>query len=222
MTARGRFIVLEGGDGAGKGGAIAILAACLRDEGYPVLTTREPGGTPEGLQLRALLLAAEGAVWDRGSELLLMTAARVQHVRRVIEPALQAGTIVLCDRFLGSSLAYQGGGRGIPADLILDLHRRFVGDFWPDLTILLDVDPETGLSRSRRRLGDESVDEGRFEALDHAFHDRVRRSFLDQAARHAARTILIDAGRPIDAVQRDVVDQVRIRLAQFREIDGEA
>jgi dTMP kinase len=222
MTARGRFIVLEGGDGAGKGSAIASLADCLRDDGCQVLTTREPGGTPEGLQLRALLLAEEGKVWDRGSELLLMTAARVQHVRRVIEPALVAGMVVLCDRFLGSSLAYQGGGRGIPPDLILDLHRRFVGDFWPDLTVLLDVDPAVGLQRSRQRLGDDGVDEGRFEALDQDFHERVRRSFLDQAARHPDRTVVIDAGQPIGLVQQAVIGQVRTRLAQFREIDGEA
>ncbi len=222
MPARGRFIVLEGGDGAGKGGAIVSLAAALRDDGYNVLTTREPGGTPEGHQLRALLLAAEGEVWDRGAELLLMTAARVQHVRRVIEPALEAGMVVLCDRFVGSSLAYQGGGRGIPADLILDLHRRFVGDFWPDLTVLLDVDPAVGLARSRRRLSGDGVDEGRFEALGDNFHDRVRRSFLDQAARHLSQTVVIDASRQIGIVQQDVIDQVRTRLAQFGEVDGEA
>jgi dTMP kinase len=221
MTARGRFIVLEGGDGAGKGSAIASLAAGLQDDGYDVLTTREPGGTPEGLQLRALLLAAEGEVWDRGAELLLMTAARLQHVRRVIEPALVAGMVVLCDRFVGSSLAYQGGGRGIPADLILDLHRRFVGDFWPDLTVLLDIDPAVGLARSRRRLSGDGVDEGRFEELGHNFHDRVRRSFLDQAGQHASRTVVIDASRPIDVVQQDVIGQVRTRLAQFGEVDGE-
>ena len=213
MTVEGTFIVFEGGDGAGKGGALAALAQALTADGHEVLTTREPGGTPEGLQLRALLLAASGAVWDEGSELLLMTAARVQHVKRVIRPALAAGRVVLCDRYLGSTLAYQGGGRGIEADLILDLHRRFVEDFRPHLTVLLDVDPATGLTRSRRRLAEAATDEGRFEGLDLGFHARVRASFLAQAARDPDRTILIDAERPLDVVQQDVVSHVRSRLA---------
>jgi dTMP kinase len=205
----GRFFVVEGGDGAGKGVVVAALAAFLADAGHAVLTTREPGGTPEGLQLRAMLLAASGAVWELESELLLMTAARVQHVRRVIIPALQAGTMVVCDRFVGSTLAYQGGGRGLPEDLILDLHCRLVDDFWPDATILLDVDPRVGLERSRRRLAASGADEGRFEDLDLAFHDRVRASFLAQAARHAGRTAVIDAGQPIDIVQCQAIDRVR-------------
>jgi dTMP kinase len=205
----GRFIVVEGGDGSGKGSLVAGLAATLAADGHPVLTTREPGGTPEGLQLRAMLLAASGAVWEQESELLLMTAARVQHVRRVIMPAVQAGTVVVCDRFVGSTLAYQGGGRGLPEALILDLHRRLVDDVWPDLTILLDVDPRIGLERSRRRLALTAADEGRFEDLDLAFHDRVRASFLAQAARHAGRTVIIDAGQPMEAVQRQAIDRVR-------------
>jgi dTMP kinase len=213
MTVLGSFIVFEGGDGAGKGGALATLAAALTADGHDVLSTREPGGTPEGLELRALLLAASGAVWDQGSELLLMTAARIQHVKRVIRPALAAGRVVLCDRFLGSTLAYQGAGRGIEADLILDLHRRFVEDFRPGLTVLLDVDPATGIGRSRRRLADAATDEGRFEGLDLGFHQRVRASFRAQAAQDPYRTILIDADRAIDVVQQDVVSHVRSRLA---------
>jgi dTMP kinase len=205
----GRFFVVEGGDGSGKGGVVASVAASLAGDGQTVLTTREPGGTPEGLQLRAMLLAASGAVWEQESELLLMTAARVQHVRRVIIPALQVGTMVVCDRFVGSTLAYQGGGRGLPEDLILDLHRRLVDDFWPDATILLDVDPRIGLERSRRRLAATGADEGRFEDLDLAFHDRVRRSFLAQAARHPDRTTVIDAEQPIAAVQRQAIERVR-------------
>jgi dTMP kinase len=204
----GRFIVVEGGDGAGKGGVVASLAAALADAGHPVLTTREPGGTPEGLQLRALLLAEAGPVWEQEAELLLMTAARVQHVRRVIKPAMAAGTVVVCDRFVGSTLAYQGAGRGLPAALILDLHRRLVDDVWPDLTIVLDVDPAVGLARSRRRLAADGRDEGRFEDLDLAFHQRVRQSFLDQAAAHPARTAVVDAAQPLAQVQQDVIDRV--------------
>jgi dTMP kinase len=210
---RGRFIVVEGGDGSGKGGVVASLAAALTADGWRVLTTREPGGTPEGLQLRALLLAEAGAVGEQESELLLMTAARVQHVRRVIEPALAAGAVVVCDRYVGSTLAYQGGGRGLPAALILDLHRRVVGDLWPDLTVLLDVDPAVGLQRSRRRLAVEGQDEGRFEGLDLGFHARVRGAFLEQAAGAAERTVVLDAGQSVEQVQREAGAGVRRMLA---------
>jgi dTMP kinase len=210
---QGRFIVFEGGDGAGKGSALAAVAEALVADGLQVLTTREPGGTPEGLELRALLLSAAGSVWDQGAELLLMTAARVQHVKRIIRPALAAGKIVLCDRFVGSTLAYQGGGRGLPISLIRDLHRVFVDDIWPDLTVLMDVDAAAGLGRSRQRLAGSGTDEGRFESLDHAFHNRVRRAFLEQAEAEAAATIVIDATPPLDIVGPDVVSQVRAWLS---------
>ena len=203
----GRFIAIEGGDGAGKTLAISGLSAALAAGGRDVLTTREPGGTPEGLALRALLLA-EGADWEPHAELLLMTAARAQHAARVIRPALTLGRTVLCDRFIGSTLAYQGGGRGLDPALILDLHRRMVGDPWPDLTVLLDVDPATGVARSRARLGVAGGGEGRFEALDAAFHARVRASFLEQARADPARTRVIDAGREPKAVLHDLVARV--------------
>jgi dTMP kinase len=210
---QGRFIVFEGGDGAGKGSALAAVAEALAADGQDVLTTREPGGTPEGLELRGLLLSAAGSVWDQGSELRLMTAARVQHVKRVIRPALAAGRIVLCDRFVGSTLAYQGGGRGLPLALIRDLHRIFVDDLWPDLTVLMDVDAATGLDRSRQRLAGAAADEGRFEALDLTFHERVRSAFLEQAAAAPEATLIIDASPPLDLVRADVTAQVRAWLS---------
>ncbi len=209
----GRFIVFEGVDGAGKGSALAAVAAALIADGLDVLTTREPGGTPEGLELRGLLLSAAGSVWDQGSELLLMTAARVQHVKRVIRPALAGGRIVLCDRFVGSTLAYQGAGRGLPLALIRDLHRIFVDDIWPDLTVLMDVDAATGLSRSRQRLAGSKSDEGRFEALDLSFHERVRGAFLDEADAARDATVIVDAGPPLDSVLPDVVARVRAWLS---------
>jgi dTMP kinase len=209
----GRFVVFEGGDGAGKGSALAAVAEALAEDGRDVLTTREPGGTPEGLALRGLLLSAAGSVWDQGAELLLMTAARVQHVRRVIRPALAAGRIVLCDRFVGSTLAYQGGGRGLPPALIRDLHRIFVDDIRPDLTVLMDVDAATGLSRSRQRLAGTATDEGRFETLDLGFHERVRGAFLEQAEAAPDATIVIDASRPLESVRPDVIARVRAWLS---------
>ena len=209
----GRFIVFEGGDGAGKGVAVTAIAEALGADGFDVLTTREPGGTPEGLELRGLLLSAAGSVWDQGSELLLMTAARVQHVKRVIRPALAAGRIVLCDRYVGSTLAYQGGGRGLPIALIRDLHRIFVDDIWPDLTVLMDVDAAAGLRRSRQRLAGAGTDEGRFEALDLDFHERVRSAFLEQAEMAENPTIIVDGGRSLDAVRAEVVGGVRAWLS---------
>ncbi|RJF91122.1 dTMP kinase [Sphingomonas cavernae] len=211
-AARGRFIVVEGGDGSGKGGVIEALSARLTAADHDLLVTREPGGTDEGLKLRELLLSAEGAVWDQGAELLLMTAARIQHVKRVIAPALAAGRIVLCDRFVGSTLAYQGAGRGISESLIRGLHRDLVDDLWPDITVLLDVDPRVGLARSRARLSDAELDEGRFEDLDIGFHDRVRGGFLDQAQHDVERTLVIDAARPADQVRADAITQVLARL----------
>ncbi len=196
------FLVFEGGEGAGKTTAMAAVAASL---GERAVVTREPGGTPEGLALRALLLAGDAPDWDPMAELLLMVAARVQHVARVIRPALAAGRVVLCDRFVGSTLAYQGVGRGLDQGFILDLHRAAVG-LLPDLTILLDVDPRVGLLRSGRRLAASGQDEGRFEGLDLSFHERVRASFLAQAK--MSRSVVIDAAAPEQDVRTAVTDAV--------------
>jgi dTMP kinase len=207
------FLVLEGGEGSGKTSLSAALCDALRVAGFDVLATREPGGTPEGTALRALLLAADGYDWDGGAELLLMTAARIQHVKRVIAPALAAGRAVVCDRFVGSTLAYQGAGRSLPQALIMELHARLVGGLRADLTVFLDIDPRVGLSRSVRRLGQAKDDEGRFEALDLAFHERVRAAFLAQAAADPARSIVVDAGRTLPEVEAEVIGAVRTWVA---------
>ncbi len=210
MTAarRGAFIAIEGGEGAGKGSIQADLSSRLSAAGFRLLQTREPGGTPEGLELRKLLLGSGGQVWDPWSELLLMTAARVQHVRRVIVPAVKRGDIVISDRFVGSTIAYQGAGHGIAAAEIEALHRQAVGDIWPDLTIVLDIDPRIGIARSLARLGQQQLDEGRFEAMSLAFHDRIRASFLQQAAASPERHVVIDAAAPISEVASRVFEAV--------------
>ncbi len=196
------FVVFEGGEGAGKTSALAAAAAA-----YPhALVTREPGGTPEGLALRALLLAADAPAWEPQAELLLMMAARVQHAARVIRPALQAGRLVLCDRYLGSTLAYQGAGHGLPQATILQLHASLVG-LLPDFTVLLDIAPEEGLRRSQRRLADARVDETRFERLDLAFHRRVRAAFLQQAETQPGA--VIDASQDQHSVTADVLAALR-------------
>ncbi len=213
MSSRGVMVCLEGVDGGGKSGTAAHLAAALVAAGIEVVTTREPGGTEAGAALRKLLLAENAFDWSPTAELLLMNASRRQHLDRLILPSLEAGRIVICDRFVGSTLAYQGAGRGLSNDLILDLHRLTVDDFWPDLTIVLDLDPATGLARSRSRLQESKTDEGRFEALDLEFHQRVRQSFLDQAAEWPSRYRVIDASQPVEAVQAEALAHLRPVLA---------
>ncbi|MET0314585.1 MAG: dTMP kinase [Hansschlegelia sp.] len=213
MARRGLFVAVEGGDGAGKSGVIAAVIRHLEAKGVAAIATREPGGTTEGEQLRALLLSGAGAEWDPRSELLLMTAARVQHVQRVILPAVARGEIVVSDRFVGSTIAYQGAGRGLPLSLIRTLHDEAVGGLSPDLTLVLDVDPRVGIARSRRRLDAAAVDEGRFEGLDLGFHERVRASFLEQAAEAPERHAVIDASPAATVVQAAAIAAVDCLLA---------
>jgi dTMP kinase len=199
----GAFVVLEGGDGSGKTGALAHLAEVLGDR-PGVVFTREPGGTAEGMAIRSLLLARGEHDWEPQAEFLLIAAARAQHVARVIRPALAAGGLVVCDRYVGSTLAYQGAGRGLdPADIVR-VHNGSTGELWPDLTVVLDVDPEVALARGLARLRLEGSDEDRFEALGLEFQRRVRASFLDQATAAPERHAVIDANRPLATVQADV------------------
>lgn len=213
MPLRPALIAVEGIDGSGKSGVVRHLADRLRERGATVLATREPGGTPEGESLRALVLAGRDDAWEPESELLLMTAARVQHVRRVIEPALARGEIVVTDRFVGSTLAYQGHGRGLATDFIRDLHRQAVGDLWPDLTLILDLDVATGLGRSRHRLSTDAIDEGRFEGLDLGFHESIRAAFRAQAQEAPERHAVIDASGTPEQVQAAALAAVLDRLS---------
>jgi dTMP kinase len=212
--ARGMFIAFCGGEGAGKTTQIAALARHLEKSGTAVLTTREPGGTPEGQHLRKLLLTAAAGSWTPLAETLLMVADRAQHIERVIVPALAAGTHVVSDRFVLSTLSYQGAGRGVPTALIRDLHRHSCGDLWPDLTIIFDIDPAIGLKRSKRRLSRSGSDESRFEELDLAFHQRVRAGFLAEAARDPGRHLVIDATRPIDEIAAEIGVRVDATLSR--------
>jgi dTMP kinase len=210
---RGKFIAFCGGEGAGKSTQIAALARHLESRGVPVLMTREPGGTPEGQHLRKLLLTETAGSWTPLAETLLMVADRAQHVERVIAPALDAGTHVVSDRFVLSTLSYQGAGRGVPTALIRDLHRQACGDLWPDLTVIFDIDPALGLKRSRRRLSRSGSDESRFEALDLAFHQRVRAGFLAEAKASGRPYAVIDASRPIDEIAAEIRSRVEATLS---------
>lgn len=199
------FYAIEGVDGSGKSGIARFLVDHLRSLGCEGVATREPGGTPQGERIRALILSGTDDAWTPHSELLLMTAARVEHVRRIILPTLGLGRFVISDRYVGSTIAYQGAGRGMSETFIRDLHASAVGDVWPDLTIVLDLDVETGLMRSRKRLAASDVDEGRFETLDLDFHRRIRASFLDQARRDPTRHVVVDASGSPDEVRARVV-----------------
>jgi dTMP kinase len=211
--ARGRFITFEGGEGAGKSTQIRLLADALAASGLEVCLTREPGGSPGAEQIRELLVTGETGRWDALTELLLLYAARRDHVQRLIEPALTRGCWVLCDRFADSTMAYQGYGHGLDLQKIRDLHRIVLGELKPDLTLVLDLPPETGLARTR--AGGEAERRGgedRFERMELAFHERMRDGFHAIAEAEPDRVALIDAARDTDAVTNDITALVRTRL----------
>ena len=207
------FITFEGIEGSGKGTAIERTQAWLEQAGHPVLLTREPGGSPLGRELRAYLLDARQDIVPE-AELFLYLADRAQHVRQIVRPALESGSLVISDRYADSTIVYQGYGRGLDVDTLYTLNQMAVGSLWPDLTILLDVDPEIGLERARRRnteLGLE-VTEGRFEAENLAFHTRIRKGYLAWAGKHPQRFAIIDGGKTPEMVFARVQKVVADRL----------
>ncbi len=203
---RGRFITLEGVEGAGKTTALGYVRGLLESHGIPVTLTREPGGTPLGERLRRLLLDPEMDMHPE-TELLLMFAARAEHLQRVIRPALEQGRWVLCDRFTDASYAYQGGGRGVDPERIAELEEWVQGELRPDLTILLDLPVELGMERVRGRGG--SMDRMEAETLE--FHRRVRRAYLDRACRCPDRYCLVDAS----GSSAEVEERLRLCLEDF-------
>jgi dTMP kinase len=205
---RGRFLTLEGGEGAGKTTLIAGLADWLRARGVDVVVTREPGGTPGAELLRDILLKGATDRWSPVTEALLMYAARVDHVERLIEPALARGAWVISDRFADSTTAYQGTAGGMPVERIRQLHAAALGDFAPDLTLILDLDPQTGLQRTLER-GEAAT---RFERLGADFYDRLRRAFLDIAAGEPDRCSVIDAAQTPGAVKAAAIAAIETRL----------
>jgi dTMP kinase len=196
------FITFEGGEGSGKSTQIKRLAARLSAEGRNVRVTREPGGTPEAEAVRALLVSGDVARWTAKSEALLNYAAREQHLEQVIRPALAEGRIVLCDRFMDSTRAYQGYAGGCDLAFIDALEHAIVGDTRPALTLIFDVDPAQGLARARAR-GD-ALAEDRYERKGLAFHVKLREGFLDILRRNPKRCRLVDAAQDVDAVAEDV------------------
>ena len=197
---RGRFITLEGGEGAGKTTQVARLAERLRTSGVPVEVTREPGGTPGAEAIRALLVTGAADRWRPVTEALLHLAARCDHVLRRVEPALAEGRWVVCDRFSDSTRVYQGIAGGVGLERVDALHRLVLDGLRPDLTLVLDLPAEIGLAR-RAAAGKASVGVGdRYERLGRAFHERVREGFLELARLEPERCVVVDAGADSDAV----------------------
>jgi dTMP kinase len=217
VSGRGKFITFEGLDGAGKSTQLERLAGKLREQGLNVVVTREPGGTPTGEKIRQLLLDTRTSGLAPLAELALMFASRAQHIQEVIAPALAAGQIVLCDRFTDSSEAYQGGGRKLGSQPVLDLHRVLCGDLKPDLTILMDSDVAASVERARRRNQAkgklEIPDENRFEQENRAFFGRVRDAYLAIAQREPNRVVVVDARGTPDQTHTKILEIVGRKLA---------
>jgi dTMP kinase len=204
----GMFITLEGSEGSGKTSQLPVLAEYLRGQGIPVVTTREPGGTPIGDQIRAVLLSLENTAMQPRTEILLLQASRAQLVEQLVRPRLAAGEVVLCDRYADSSLAYQGYGyQKFPLEELRSIIAFATGGLKPDLTLLLDVDVEEGL---RRRAQDGGWN--RLDAYDQAFYQRVRQGYLEMAEAEPERWVVIDAGRSFDAVQAEIRSVVLEKL----------
>jgi dTMP kinase len=206
---KGRFITLEGGEGAGKSTQGRRLAERLRERGHQVTLTREPGGSTGAEAIRELLVTGAADRWSPMTEALLMYAARRDHIERTIAPDLAAGHWVVSDRFADSTRAYQGAGGGAPASFIQALERYVVGETRPDLTLILDLPPKVGLARAAARPEAQT----RFEAKDEDFHQRLREGFLAIARVEADRCAVIDASQDADAVETAIWRVVESRLS---------
>lgn len=208
MSERGLFITFEGAEGVGKSTQIRLAADYLRACGLDVVVTREPGGTPLAEAIREVLLSPRTEPVHETTELLLMFAARAQHLHSLIEPSLAAGHWVLCDRFTDATFAYQGGGRGVSMDRIGQLETLVQGDLRPDHVMLLDAPVDVGLARARHRG---QLD--RFEQEAAAFFERVRQTYLKRAAAEPARYHVINAAQALDSVSADVADRLQSLIA---------
>ena len=204
---KGKFITFEGGEGTGKSTQIKLLEKYLQQKDKNVITTKEPGGTDVGAEIRKLLVCGDKDKFDAMAEALLYFADRHIHLTKKVWPALEAGTWVLSDRFADSTFAYQyyGYDKRVSREVLERLYQIAVGDFKPDLTIILDLEPEVGLARSFNKAKSMEVKELRFEGRELAFHQNLRRGFLEIAAAEPQRCVVLDADKTIEALHRDIV-----------------
>jgi dTMP kinase len=217
---RGFFVTFEGGEGSGKTTQLKALLGHLMSVGHQVAETRDPGGTVIGNQIRGLLLDGENARMDPLTELLLYEASRAQLVQEVIRPVLEAGRILLCDRFTDSTVAYQGYGRRLDLDLIGRLNALAAGGIRPDLTFLLDLDPVVGLERAKARLASSRASRDRLEGEALAFHQRVRQGFRALAEAEPERVVVLDAVQSLSDLAAEICDRVETRLGPAEAVPG--
>lgn len=209
---KGPFITLEGGEGSGKSTQIKLLSDWLNAEGIEHLRTREPGGAPGAEEIRHLVLTGDVDRWTPLTEVLLYTAARSDHVERVIVPTIEAGKWVLCDRFADSSIAYQGAGRGVGVEKVRDLQRLVLGSLKPDLTLILDLPIEVGLERAMSREGGKAIKEDRIERMGKALHEQSRNVFLEIAEQEPERCVVVDADQSVEELQQKLQSIIRNRF----------
>ena len=211
---RGRFITFEGGEGCGKSTQVKLLEAYLQKKGVATLLTKEPGSTPEGQILRQLLVTGDKDKFDAISECLLYYADRRCNLTKVVWPALEQGKWVISDRYADSTEAYQyyGYDKRVSPDVLNELYQIVAGDFKPDLTIILDIDPEVGMRRSFAKAETMAIKELRFESRQLEFHHNLRRGFLEIAAREPQRCVVINADADIETVHQRVIKAVQQRL----------
>lgn len=203
----GKFISFEGGEGSGKSTQLRLLALAFEKARLPFLATREPGGSAGAEKIRSLLVSGEVDAWDALTETLLFNAARADHINKLIKPAMMQGKTVICDRFLDSTIVYQGIGKGLGTVYIKSLHHMLFGNFMPDLTIILDIKPEDGLARAAKR----SDNENRFEQLDIEFHQKIRAGFLKIAEMETERCVVFDANQDKDKLHKQIIEIIKTR-----------
>ncbi|GMX67583.1 dTMP kinase [Paenibacillus elgii] len=206
---RGFFITVEGGEGAGKTSAIDAILEQVKTRGYNVLSTREPGGIPIAEQIRSVVLDRNNTAMDPRTEALLYAAARRQHLAEKVIPALEAGKVVVCDRFIDSSLAYQGYARELGMDEVFAINRFAIGDWMPDLTVFMDVRPEIGLARIR---ADQGREVNRLDLESMTFHNKVREGYLQVLRQFPERVVRVDAERELDKVLEDIGQMLNQKL----------
>ena len=207
---KGLFITFEGGEGVGKTTQINLLKSYLLNINYKVVCSREPGGTVEGEQVRKLLVSGSSKTWDPISEALMFNASRRQHINKIIFPSLDKGNIVLCDRFIDSTIVYQGYAGSIEQSILKDLHKKFCYNLYPDLTFFLDLDASLGLKRTRKRS--DYKEENRFEKFGLKYHNKILKGFNDLANNNKERIITIDASQSIEQISKNIINFINLKL----------
>lgn len=210
------FITFEGPEGAGKTTQIKLLAEALKSKGHDVVLTREPGGTPLAEKIRSILITRDAGDWDFVSEAMLLYTARLEHVKNVIKPSLAQKKIVISDRFSDSTKAYQGYGRGVDMSIIEEIEKISIQNFKPDLTIIMDIDVEQGLNRTKERFGNQSDNSGstedRFERAGLEFHKKLRNGYLDIAKKEPQRCFVISADDSVENIQKEILEIVSKKI----------